>query len=81
MIRRMALRTRVLYLTSVVSETREQQIMALCSKVETAQDLKEFEQAAEELRAAIRMHLAELRDRVENYGVVIASTFDSKAAD
>jgi hypothetical protein len=64
-----------------VSKTADQRIKALCAKVESAQDLKDFEQASQELRAAIHEHLNELRSKVANFGLMIASTSDSKAAD
>lgn len=64
-----------------MSRQSEEKIMALCGRVERAQDLAEFTQAARELRVALHEHLLQLREHVANYGIVIASTSDSRAAD
>jgi hypothetical protein len=58
----------------------EQKIVELCSKVAAMQESENFEPILDELRAAIRQHLSEARDRVADFALRIAAE-ESKAAD
>jgi hypothetical protein len=59
----------------------EQKIVALCSKITAMESSEDFEPMLIELKAAIRQHITDARDKVADFALVIAARDESKAAD